>query len=71
MASNKSPESSVCSRSSHQGSPEFWQQLGQEFSFADVDEDQLRHRTEQWLTCASEILGAPPQTLKKAKRYIA
>ena len=56
MASNKSPESSVCSRSSHQGSP---------------DEDQLRQRTEQWLTCASESLGAPPQTLKKAKRYIA
>ncbi|MEM1242989.1 MAG: hypothetical protein AAGI45_24415 [Cyanobacteria bacterium P01_H01_bin.26] len=71
MALNKSSSGAAYHRSGHQGSPEFWQQLGQEFSFAGVDEDQLRLRTEQWLTCASEILGTPPQTRKKAKRYIA
>ena len=71
MALNKSSSSPTYNRSNYQGSPEFWQQLEQEFSFAGVDEDQLRRRTEQWLTCASEILGTPPQARKKAKRYIA
>ena len=49
--------------------PEFWQQLDQDFPFEGVDEDQLRQQTEQWITCASEVLGLPPSRIKnKTKR---
>ena len=66
MASNKPiKESSHCSNVS----PEFWRQLDEDFPFEGVDEEQLRQQTEQWITCASELLGLPPSRVKnKAKR---
>ncbi|MGD1856332.1 MAG: hypothetical protein ACFB2W_18995 [Leptolyngbyaceae cyanobacterium] len=44
---------------------EFWQQLTQDFSFQGVDEERLRQQTEQWITCASELLGPPPMQSKR------
>ncbi len=67
MASNK-PSSGSSHTSGHKGEPEFWQQLDQEFPFEGVSEDQLRQQTEQWLTCASELLGMPPSRIKKKQR---
>ena len=69
MALNKSLSSSSTHRSSHHGGQEFWQQLEEEFAFKNVDEDQLRQQTEQWITCASELLGPPPfRSKQKTKR---
>ncbi|MEM9264409.1 MAG: hypothetical protein AAGA46_02685 [Cyanobacteria bacterium P01_F01_bin.13] len=68
MASKK-PVGSSSHCSSHNSDPAFWQQLDKDFPFEGVDEEQLRQQTEQWLTCASELLGMPPlRAKKKAKR---
>ena len=68
MASNKSSSGSS-SQSSRNNDPGFWQQLDKDFPFKGVDEEQLRQQTEQWVTCASELLGTPPSRTKKtAKR---
>ena len=68
MASNKSANDS--SRRSHRNQdPEFWRQLEKDFPFEGVDEEVLRQQTEQWITCASELLGLPPSRVKnKTKR---
>ena len=66
MASHKPTK-----ESSHRSNvdPEFWQQLAKDFPFEGVDEEQLRQQTEQWITCASELLGLPPSRIKnKTKR---
>ncbi|MBT9312857.1 hypothetical protein [Leptothoe kymatousa] len=48
---------------------EFWQQLDDDFPFHGVDEEELRQYTEQWATCANELLGpVPSRSKKKAKR---
>ena len=54
-------------RSSDHVDLEFWQQLTQDFSFKGVDEDQLRQQTEQWITCASELLGPHPMQTKTVR----
>lgn len=61
MALNKTANSK-----SRQYPPEFWQQLDKDFPFEDVDEEALRRYTEQWITCASEILGVAPISIQKA-----
>ncbi|MEO0394434.1 MAG: hypothetical protein AAF243_00440 [Cyanobacteria bacterium P01_A01_bin.137] len=67
MASNKSSSgSSRCS--SHNSDPEFWQQLNRDFPFKGVDEEQLRQQTEQWVTCANELLGSLPSRTKKTTK---
>ncbi|MBT9316101.1 hypothetical protein [Leptothoe spongobia] len=68
MASNKL--TSGASHGSKQNSDsDFWRQLDQDFPFKGVDEEKLRQQTEQWVTCASELLGAPPVHSKnKTKR---
>lgn len=67
MASNKSANDLSCYSTNQD--PEFWQQLDKDFPFEGVDEELLRQQTEQWLKCASEIVGLPPSRLKKkAKR---
>lgn len=67
MASNKLSNSSSY-RSGYHHNSEFWQQLARDFSFEGIDEAQLRLYTEQWVTCASELLGPPPcRTKKKTK----
>lgn len=55
-------------RSGHRGDPEFWRQLDQDFPFKGVDEEKLRQQTEQWITCASELLGTPPIRGKKTAK---
>ena len=68
MASNKSANASS-QRSSRNQDPEFWRQLEKDFPFEDVDEELLRQQTEQWITCASELLGPPPSRVNnKTKR---
>lgn len=67
MASNKSSRGSS-HRSRHNNDPEFWQQLDRDFPFKGVDEEQLRQQTEQWVTCASELLGSPPSRTKKTTK---
>ena len=67
MASNKSSSGSS-HRSSHNNDPEFWQQLDRDFPFKGVDEEQLRQQTEQWVTCANELLGPPPSRTKKTTK---
>ncbi|NEQ55715.1 MAG: hypothetical protein F6K11_37360 [Leptolyngbya sp. SIO3F4] len=64
MASNK-PSGSSSYGSSQHNNPEFWQQLDKDFPFKGVDEEKLRQQTEQWVTCASELLGMPPSSIKK------
>lgn len=61
--------SKLTSRSSH-GSDhdhnlDFWQQLDKDFQFDDVDEEQLRQQTEQWMACVSELLGPSPRRARK------
>ena len=64
MALNKTANSR-----SHQHPPEFSQQLAKDFPYEGVDEEELRRYTEQWVTCASELLGVPPAGVKeKTKR---
>lgn len=61
--------SNISQHSSYNPDSAFWQQLAEDFPFHGVDEEKLRQQTEQWMTCASEILGPPPlRTKKKAKR---
>lgn len=61
---NRSPHGSE-----HGHGPDFWQQLDKDFQFDGVDEEQLRQQTEQWMTCASELLGPPPcHARQKTKR---
>lgn len=55
----------VSRRSNHRGDAEFWQQLEQDFPFKGVDEETLRRQTEQWIMCASELLGPPPERGRK------
>lgn len=63
---SKQTSSISTSQSSHNNDPGFWQQLDRDFPFKGVDEEQLRLQTEQWVTCASELLGPPPSRAKKA-----
>lgn len=67
MALNKPPKEGSC-RPIHKGDPEFWQQLDQDFPFKGVDEEKLRQQTEQWIICASELLGVPPIRGKKTAK---
>ncbi|ESA33358.1 hypothetical protein N836_21975 [Leptolyngbya sp. Heron Island J] len=64
MALNKSANDLSHGSSSNQD-PAFWQQLDKDFPFEGVDEEQLRQQTEQWIQCASEILGLPPSRAQK------
>ena len=55
--------------SNHKDNQTFWQQLAQEFAFEGIDEEQLRRQTEQWITCANELLGPlPSRSRQKTKR---
>ncbi|MBX2863628.1 MAG: hypothetical protein KTR27_08735 [Leptolyngbyaceae cyanobacterium MAG.088] len=68
MALNKSAND-LSRRASRDQDSEFWQQLEKDFSFEGVDEELLRQQTEQWMTCANELLGPPPSRVKnKTKR---
>lgn len=71
-SSNFMTSSKLTSRSHHGADHahdlDFWQQLDKDFRFDGVDEEQLRQHTEQWITCASELLGPPPcRTQQKTK----
>jgi hypothetical protein len=68
MVSNKSANDSS-RRSSRSQNTEFWQQLEKDFSFEGVDEELLRQHTEQWITCASELLGPPPSRVKNKTKH--
>lgn len=67
MASNK-PTSGSSHRRKQTSNPEFWRQLDRDFPFKGVDEEKLRQQTEQWVICASELLGTPPNSLKKTPK---
>ena len=64
MALNKSAND-LSHDSSSNADPEFWRQLDKDFPFEGVDEEQLRQQTEQWIQCASELLGLPPSCTKQ------
>lgn len=66
MASNKL--AGGVSPRTNGSSAEFWRQLEQDFPFKGVDEEKLRQQTEQWITCASELLGQPPVRAKRGRK---
>ncbi|MEM9805802.1 MAG: hypothetical protein AAF959_11025 [Cyanobacteria bacterium P01_D01_bin.56] len=67
MAFKQSSKGAPCGSGDRHNS-EFWQQLENDFPFHDVDEEELRRYTTQWVNCANELLGPVPSRSKKKTR---